>query len=285
MRFSTTTTASLLASTAAAFSDSAPFVLFSTSKLSIPAGETSQLQSTSRALHTTHDILASCPTSRYVLISQPGVHASDLRNPQSGVCHSANLCAAAGEKAVQGRYDVAEVVGDDISVDGLSSYIKAACAEQGRKEGLVVEEHRLEALPAQKGEARATKLAENDVEIGDILSGAQASGDDYTVIYLSSPHSSAVYESEYVESGAIQMELKRRTGDVVVERRAGNASDSNAPLFVKYQFFTPGIFMGIVALIIMLSLLYVGLSAVASLEVSYGAFDKENGPAAQKKNN
>lgn len=111
----------------------------------------------------------------------------------------------------------------------------------------------------------------------------QASGDDYTVVYFSSPHSSAVYESEYVESAAIQMELKRRTGDVVAPR-AGNASDSNAPLFVKYQFFTPGIFMGIVALIIMLSLLYVGLSAVASLEVSYGAFDKENGPAAQKKN-
>lgn len=284
MRFSTTT-ASLLASTAAAFSDSSPLVLFSTSKLSIPAGETSQLQSTSRALHTTHDILASCPTSRYILISQPNVHASDLRNSESGVCHSANLCSAVDEKAVQGRYDVAEVIGDDISLDGLSNYIKAACAEQGKKDGLAVEEHRLEALPARKGEARAIKLTENDVEIGDILSGTQAGDDDYTVIYFSSPHSSAVYESEYVESAAIQMELKRQTGDIVEPRAAGNASDRSAPLFVKYQFFTPGIFMGIVALIIMLSLLYVGLSAVASLEVSYGAFDKENGPAAQKKNN
>lgn len=276
----------------------------STPRLSIPAGETSQLQSTSRALHTTHDILASCPTSRYVLISQPNAHASDLRNPQSGVCHSVNLCSAVDGKAVQGRYDVAEVIGDDISLDGLSSYIKATCAEQGKKDGLTVERHRLEALPSQKGEARAIKLAENgthplsgdsagthltnrkaDVEIGDILTGTQASGDDYTVIYFSSPHSSAVYESEYVESPAIQMELKRRTGDIVEPRAAGNASDPSAPLFVKYQFFTPGIFMGIVALIIMLSLLYVGLSAVASLEVSYGAFDKENGPAAQKKNN
>lgn len=238
-----------------------------------------------------------------MLISQPNVHASDLRNPHSGVCHSANLCSAVDGQAVRGRYDVAEVIGDDISLDGLSNYIQAACAEQGKKDGLAVEGHRLEALPAQKGEARATKLAENgehsssanvlqkhmtdrkaDVEIGGILSDTQASGDDYTVIYFSSPHSSAVYKSEYVESAAIQMELKRQTGDIV-EPRAGNASDRSAPLFVKYQFFTPGIFMGIVALIIMLSLLYVGLSAVASLEVSYGAFDKENGPAAQKKNN
>ncbi|KAK2602553.1 hypothetical protein N8I77_009071 [Diaporthe amygdali] len=282
MRFSTTT-ASLLASTAAAFSDSSPLVLFSTSKLLIPSGETSQLQSTSRALHTTHDILSSCPTSRYVLISQPNVHASDLRNPQSGVCHSANLCSAVDGEDVKGRYDVAEVIGDDISLDGLSNYIKAACAEAGKKDGLSVNEHRLEALPTQKGDARATKLAENDVEIGDILSGAQASGDDYTVIYFSSPHSPAVYESEYVESDAIQMELKRRTAEVI-EPRAGNANDSSAPLFVKYQFFTPGIFMGLVGTIIMLAILYVGLSAVSSLEVSYGAFDKENGPAAQKKN-
>lgn len=42
--------------------------------------------------------------------------------------------------------------------------------------------------------------------------------------------------------------------------------------------------MGLIGTIIMLTMLYVGLSAVASLQVSYGAFDKENGPAAQKKN-
>lgn len=42
--------------------------------------------------------------------------------------------------------------------------------------------------------------------------------------------------------------------------------------------------MGLVGTIIMLTMLYVGLSAVSSLQVSYGAFDKENGPAAQKKN-
>jgi len=58
---------------------------------------------------------------------------------------------------------------------------------------------------------------------------------------------------------------------------------ANASLFERYQFFTPGIFMGFVAGFIMLSILYVGLSALSSLEVSYGAFDKEMGPAAQKK--
>lgn len=41
--------------------------------------------------------------------------------------------------------------------------------------------------------------------------------------------------------------------------------------------------MGFLAGFVLLSILYVGLQGLSSLEVSYGAFDKEMGPAAQKK--
>lgn len=41
--------------------------------------------------------------------------------------------------------------------------------------------------------------------------------------------------------------------------------------------------MAIIAVLVMLSIGAVGVKALASLEVSYGAFDKEMGPAAQKK--
>jgi len=41
--------------------------------------------------------------------------------------------------------------------------------------------------------------------------------------------------------------------------------------------------MSFIVLGVLLSILGVGLKALASLEVSYGAFDKEMGPAAQKK--
>ena len=41
--------------------------------------------------------------------------------------------------------------------------------------------------------------------------------------------------------------------------------------------------MGLIVGIIMFMILSVGLSAVSSLQVSYGAFDKEMGPASQKK--
>jgi hypothetical protein len=41
--------------------------------------------------------------------------------------------------------------------------------------------------------------------------------------------------------------------------------------------------MGLVAAVILISIVSVGIRAVSSLEVSYGAFEKEMGPAAHKK--
>jgi hypothetical protein len=41
--------------------------------------------------------------------------------------------------------------------------------------------------------------------------------------------------------------------------------------------------MGLLVVFILFAILSVGLGALGSLQVSYGAFDKEMGPAAQKK--
>lgn len=43
--------------------------------------------------------------------------------------------------------------------------------------------------------------------------------------------------------------------------------------------------MGLLVGFILISILYVGITGVASLQVSYAAFDKEMGPSAQKKQN
>ena len=40
--------------------------------------------------------------------------------------------------------------------------------------------------------------------------------------------------------------------------------------------------MGLLVSSILISILYVGISGIASLQVSYASFDRENGPAAQK---
>lgn len=41
--------------------------------------------------------------------------------------------------------------------------------------------------------------------------------------------------------------------------------------------------MGLSVSLLLLAILYVAISGVASLQVTYAAFDKENGPTAQKK--
>ena len=41
--------------------------------------------------------------------------------------------------------------------------------------------------------------------------------------------------------------------------------------------------MGLVTVFFLGSIMYVAINGLLSLEVSYAAFDKENGPAAQKK--
>lgn len=90
---------------------------------------------------------------------------------------------------------------------------------------------------------------------------------------------------EPIFNDALNIDIKRRTDSGrVVGERAGNKTVDHRGLFDKYQFFTPGIFMGLIALIVMFSILGVGLKALSSLEVSYGAFEKDMGPAAQKKN-
>lgn len=79
--------------------------------------------------------------------------------------------------------------------------------------------------------------------------------------------------------GSEQMELKRDLASHV--NKANSTND--AGLFERYQYFTPGIFMGFAAIIPLFLILLVGIRALTSLEVSYFAFSKEMGPNAQKK--
>ena len=96
------------------------------------------------------------------------------------------------------------------------------------------------------------------------------------------------------------MELKR---DLANHKRASgeNVTLPEGPLFERYQFLSPGrsesapsapkqntdpragLFMGILTAVLLLSILYVAISGVASLQITYAAFDKETGPGKQSK--
>ena len=90
------------------------------------------------------------------------------------------------------------------------------------------------------------------------------------------------YQIETNFQSAVHMELKR---DFSAHTRQSNDSTvpGSAPLFEKYMFLGPGRFMGLLATFLLLPILYVGISGIASLQVSYAAFDREMGPAANKK--
>lgn len=133
------------------------------------------------------------------------------------------------------------MVGPDLSAAELRASIGAACAARG-KAGVVVD-HQLDALPpAADAQGRRAAVAAMDARLDEILDAEEG---DYTVIYFSSPHEAQLrnYESEF-DDVAAPMELKRRSAaerlGEGVGRRAAAGNSSSAPLFVKYQFFTPG---------------------------------------------
>ena len=94
------------------------------------------------------------------------------------------------------------------------------------------------------------------------------------------------------------LELKRDVG--AHDQATKNVTLVDGPLFERYQYLTPGsscslisilprltialgIFMGLLVMLFLGSIMYVAVNAVASLQVTYAAFDKETGPSQQKK--
>ncbi|KAL1839347.1 hypothetical protein VTJ49DRAFT_1615 [Mycothermus thermophilus] len=272
------TAAALLAgaaSPALAFSDSSPFILFSTTKLPT-APSASQLQTSSQLLTNVKSLLSSCPTKRYILVSQPNMHAADFRSEPSSSstssrgCLMPHLCDAVRDAGEDRAWSVAEVVGQ-VSATSLEEYVKSVCGE-GQA---VVERVELKHLPA----VSERKAAEGDYDLSRLFDALHG---DFTVMVFSDPNEFQAYEPEF--SQPVHTDMKRWADEE--RERAAKASDTpedKRPLFEKYQFFTPGIFMAFIVLAVVLSILAVGLKSLASLEVSYGAFDKEMGPAAQKK--
>ncbi|KAL4728422.1 hypothetical protein ACLX1H_005167 [Fusarium chlamydosporum] len=272
MRLQILASALALSGSAAAFSDSWPLVMFSTSQFS-DAPSNNQIQTRSQALEQVKDLLTSCPTDNYVLIAQEGANAADIRRPTV----KSNLHQAIARKEIQGKFIVPEVVGESIDADAIQDYIQTACYEQAKK----VEPH------------FTLIKAEDKESTKQWASNKKWMKDSYTVLFVGTPSTKAktastskkvssaektIYESEFIEP--LHMDLKR---DISEGSKAGNATRDTRGLFEKYQFFTPGIFMAIITAIVLFSILGVGLRALASLEVSYGAFEKDMGPAAQKK--
>ncbi|KAG5951285.1 hypothetical protein E4U53_003423 [Claviceps sorghi] len=268
MRVHTITGALALLRTTLAFSDSSPWVLLSTSKID-QTPSVNQLQTSSEAITFTKHFLEECPTDQYLIITQPGVNAADFWTRDG--CAMPHVCQAAKDPRVQGRYTVAEVVGD-VTAAGFVQHIKTSCDRKGKEAKII--ERSLGSISGERGEALKTSDDSIAVDLD------MASSDSYTVLFYASP-TEPLYDSEFIQP--VHVDIRRGVDDAALIQRENKTGRDTRPLFEKYQFFTPGVFMGIVVALVLLSILGAGIRGLASLQVSYGAFDKDMGPAAQKK--
>ncbi|KAI9840807.1 MAG: hypothetical protein M1837_001280 [Sclerophora amabilis] len=294
---------SLLVSAAAvkAFKDTSPFFLFSSVELPEESQQTPQLTSSSSLLQSIKQQLSSCSADSYLIISQPGVNSADFASASTSPTLHRHLDTKNADVETRSSYSVSEVVGD-LDVAELQRYLGEHCdAEVTKLDGttghfeMAIDTHRkvmrfdYPTLPTSKPD-RIRQLQHIDTFLSSVIDLLPHQS-KYTVMYTTS--SSPTTETHMYQNIAsndkqeiIQAELKRRAAldsKTLQPRKEGNTTLVDGPLFERYQFLTPGLFMGILTALVLLSILSVGINGVSSLQVSYAAFDKEMGPSAQKK--
>jgi hypothetical protein len=243
--------------------------------------------------------LKECPTKNYVVVEQDWVSAADYADGRSTPRLAHYMSGQQPE--VKSIVSVPDVVG---LVDSkMIKYLEDNCGtvKNIKLDGPPIAPAMRSLYMGQQGTPGTPhtkylhKLTSTDQFVDDSMAKF-VEAKDYTVIYLTTPLTSngakAVleaqqqqqqqqyeYESEGLFDNTMQMELKRDTS--AHTRRANSTAEGG--LFERYQYFTPGLFMGFAAVIPLFLILLVGIRALLSLEVSYFAFSKEMGPNAQKK--
>ncbi|KAK5195868.1 hypothetical protein LTR92_004809 [Exophiala xenobiotica] len=274
--------------------DTTPFFMFSTSELLNPD---SQLQSADSIVSNVALSLTSCPSNYYILVSQQGVSGRDYESIKSTPV-LAQALSGQSKRGVRSSMVVPDVVG---SIDPSSwiDLLQTKCGVQtteidgstGAVPATIPSSPRLlqVALPAPST-SRKQDLSSNDAFFASVLDLLPTQ--NYTVLYMTTwavdngVTAQQAEPTDYDMKSQIQesmhIDLKRDLG-LRAENKTENQTMIDGPLFDKYQFFTPGIFMGFLVGFLLLSILYVGVSALASLQVTYAAFDKDMGQLASKK--
>ncbi|KAG9759004.1 BIG1-domain-containing protein, partial [Aureobasidium melanogenum] len=285
--------AALALQTANAFKDASPFILYSTGQLDAKDANVNVISAQSLQESVEHQ-LKGCPSNTYVVVSQPGISTNDLTVSKSTPHLRRRLSGK--DDNVKSIFAAKNVVGD---VDGMAlvasitreCHTKSTLLLDGENGEIPTKAYdaihvRFPSLPTVNDD-RESALLQADSYLNSLL----ATLDSYTVLYATLPNLFPAFKPQHPEQyemdepypSNMHTDLKRDLNAHIV--RASNASSPQAdlPLFEKYQFLSPGIFMGGVVSILLFSILYVGISAIANLEVSYMAFSKDMGPAAQKK--
>jgi hypothetical protein len=266
---------------ALAFRNTSPFFLFSTADLLIPSNDAAIAESSEVTAHVLK-ALEHCPTKSYVVVEQRGVSAADYVDGRAAPQLSRYMAGQHAE--VKSTVAIPDIVGH-VDAAAITEHLVSKCGKGFNDDDTWFARQTLEAPPTSKA-LRVEQLQSDDATLEQFIQN-DAKSQDYTVIYITTPQTEAqakeslehyTYEMETSFPKSVQMELKRD-----LSSHAKRANSTEGGLFEKYQYFTPGIFMGFAAIIPLFLILVVGVRALTSLEVSYFAFSKEMGPNAQKK--
>ncbi|KAJ5825963.1 hypothetical protein N7474_003101 [Penicillium riverlandense] len=264
------------AATADAFRDTSPFFLASTSEV---LANSAYIKSGASLLDTLSTSLSSCPSDYYVVVNQPGVHSSDFSTRKSAPRLGAKMLGK--DKAIRSKMTVNEVAGL-LEAKDVSEFLETKCKAK------------MTAIDGSSGSypssfEQGPRIISVDFPMLSLGSDrAQQLSDNvhHPLCHLPRefPESdSVVYDSgEGSYQDALHMDLKRDYSSWSSNADSSDDSGSRG-LFEKYQYFTPGIFMGFMASFLCLIILYIGVSALSSLQVPYAAFEKDTSSSVQKK--
>ncbi|OJJ02865.1 hypothetical protein ASPVEDRAFT_700651 [Aspergillus versicolor CBS 583.65] len=287
MRLSQFSLLALGAATASAFRDTSPFFLASTSEL---LSTSVQLKSATTLLNDLSTKLSTCPSEYYVIASQPGVHSIDFTTAKTAPRLGAKMTGK--DKAIRSTMSINEVAGileakhiRDILEDKCGAQTTVIDASSGSYSTDFGKEPRVivvEFPSLSLGSERVQQLSDHDGLLSDIVN--RLPSEKYTILYTTTPREfeegdAPVYEStDDLYQDPVRADLKR---DYSMHSRRDDTTKNS--LFDEYQYFTPGIFMGLIAGFVFIVILYIGLSALMSLQVSYAAFEKDTSSTVQKK--
>jgi len=279
----------LSAGAANAFQISSPFLMLST-KPSTTDFKSAIISTADKVTDAILETVGDCAQSKYFIVRQPGLTLADLQSDASS-----SISTWADSAKYEQRVEIPSVM-RYIGAESLVDEIASRCGAT-RDESRVLAEPlqiytseekevtfvTLPSLPAREAHKRTEGLK----SLYDILEKSSPKlTNDYMIILVSAPSTGepaeSVYEMDEPYPSAMHQGLKR---DIKYEPlKSGNRSmQDGLPLFEKYQFLSPGIFMGLTISLLLFVMLWIAVSAIAGLEVSYMAFSKEMGPAAQNK--
>ncbi|KAF7192634.1 hypothetical protein HII31_06040 [Pseudocercospora fuligena] len=281
------------ASSTYALSDSSPFFLLSTEKSqSIPSD---QLATASHLEDNLISALSKCDSNFYFFVTYPGLHSRDLSSNDAMPEFQKRLKNSDYKSIVQ----IAEVIGTtDIARVAHSVSQNCRIEEYSLKDG--IPEHKNKAIfgpmtfPSltSDSDARREAIQSQDWLFNSQIKDLIANHTKHTIVLVGVPSTTEEEKSlEWEQENEPPFERNmhtdlRRDVETGFKRQAKKKSDNpqdELPLFEKYQFLSPGIFMGLVVFLLLFVILYVGITAIAGLQVSYMSFSKEMGPNAQKK--